>query len=237
MNFRNISNNEPLNGLSLLPIKKETRILWQKQVVFMLLLLLMTPFTNRTMAQVSVSFGYSVSACQTITFNSYASTGNTYNSSCGYSGVYFCGTYSYICGSHYVCTTTCTFGGCCGGYTAYDYCTGYYYYYLINCGISSEQWTFGDGTTAYGSNPTHYYSSPGTYSVNFQATDGCGYSNNTTQLVNVSGPPNAITNNNAPFPMGTNLPLASSTSGGVWSSTSTGVASISSPGVASGVSA
>ncbi|OLE51636.1 MAG: hypothetical protein AUG51_22035 [Acidobacteria bacterium 13_1_20CM_3_53_8] len=40
--------------------------------------------------------------------------------------------------------------------------------------ITSYQWNFGDGSTGTGANPTHTYSSPGTYTVNLIVTDALG---------------------------------------------------------------
>jgi PKD repeat protein len=63
-------------------------------------------------------------------------------------------------------------------------------------------WTFGDGTTAQGSNPSHTYSSSGNYTVTLTATDACGTSNSTSTTLTVC--PNvtlgfSYTNSNTTF--------------------------------------
>lgn len=63
-------------------------------------------------------------------------------------------------------------------------------------------WTFGDGATAQGSNPSHTYSSSGNYTVTLTVTDACGTSNSTSTTLTVC--PNVIlgfnsTSNNNTF--------------------------------------
>ncbi|HEY0179539.1 MAG TPA: protease pro-enzyme activation domain-containing protein [Dokdonella sp.] len=52
--------------------------------------------------------------------------------------------------------------------------------------ISSRAWTFGDGGTSTAANPSHTYTSAGTYSVSLTVTDNGGASNTKTQSVTVS---------------------------------------------------
>lgn len=63
-------------------------------------------------------------------------------------------------------------------------------------------WTFGDGATAQGSNPSHTYSSSGNYTVSLTVTDACGTSNSTSTTLTVC--PNvslgfSYTNSNTTF--------------------------------------
>ena len=77
----------------------------------------------------------------------------------------------------------------------------------LNAGSSvgaglAYNWSFGDGVTAQGSNPSHTYSSAGNYTVTLTATDACGTSNSTTTTLIVC--PNVIlgfssTSNNNTF--------------------------------------
>ena len=57
--------------------------------------------------------------------------------------------------------------------------------------IASYQWSFGDGTTATGANPSHFYATEGTYLVSLTATNVLGCSDTRTQTitVNVIDPP------------------------------------------------
>lgn len=61
-------------------------------------------------------------------------------------------------------------------------------------------WTFGDGATAQGSNPSHTYSSSGNYTVTLTVTDACGTSKSTSTTLtvcpNVVLGFNSISNNN-----------------------------------------
>ncbi len=53
-------------------------------------------------------------------------------------------------------------------------------------GIVSYAWTFGDGATGTGVNPSHTYASAGTYSVKLTVTDGGGLSNSLTKSVTLT---------------------------------------------------
>jgi PKD repeat protein len=53
-------------------------------------------------------------------------------------------------------------------------------------------WTFGDGTTATGSSPSHTFSSPGTYVVGLAVTDTLGNTTNATTVATVS--PTSVSN-------------------------------------------
>jgi len=71
----------------------------------------------------------------------------------------------------------------------------------VGAGLSYN-WTFGDGTTAQGSNPSHSYTSSGNYTVTLTVTDACGTSNSTSTTLTVC--PNvslgfSYTNNNTTF--------------------------------------
>jgi PKD repeat protein len=52
--------------------------------------------------------------------------------------------------------------------------------------IVSYNWTFGDGTTGTGKNPTHSYATPNTYNVTLTVTNDRTLSATTSQLVNVA---------------------------------------------------
>jgi len=62
--------------------------------------------------------------------------------------------------------------------------------------INQWNWTFGDGTSSSSSNPTHIYSTPGTYSVSLTVTSNFGCTASQTQLVTIYDKPvaNYITN-------------------------------------------
>ena len=71
----------------------------------------------------------------------------------------------------------------------------------VGAGLSYN-WTFGDGTTAQGSNPSHSYTSSGNYTVTLTVTDACGTSNSTSTTLTVC--PNvslgfSYTNSNTTF--------------------------------------
>lgn len=55
-----------------------------------------------------------------------------------------------------------------------------------NGAISDYSWTFGDGTTGTGAEPSHVYRAAGTYDVTLTVTDGRGAKASTTQSVSVS---------------------------------------------------
>ncbi len=52
--------------------------------------------------------------------------------------------------------------------------------------IVSYGWQFGDGSTGTGVNPSHSYSSYGSYTVSLTVTDNDGYTDTTTQTVTIS---------------------------------------------------
>jgi PKD repeat protein len=54
-----------------------------------------------------------------------------------------------------------------------------------NDDVSSYEWTFGDGTTATGVNPSHTYDAPGEYTVTLEVTDGDGNTDTVTKTVTV----------------------------------------------------
>ncbi|MGA0303083.1 MAG: PKD domain-containing protein, partial [Schleiferiaceae bacterium] len=71
----------------------------------------------------------------------------------------------------------------------------------VGAGLSYN-WTFGNGTTAQGSNPSHSYTSSGNYTVTLTVTDACGTSNSTSTPLTVC--PNvslgfSYTNSNTTF--------------------------------------
>lgn len=58
--------------------------------------------------------------------------------------------------------------------------------------VISYHWSFGDGDTSNVVNPVHTYANPGTYSVTLTATNDCGTSTKTRDVIIVStGPPTA----------------------------------------------
>ena len=59
--------------------------------------------------------------------------------------------------------------------------------------IASWSWDFGDGSTASAQNPTHKYSSPGTYTVTLTVFDDTGGSNSTQSSILVEQKPIIIT--------------------------------------------
>src|SRR5690606_3198668 len=50
-------------------------------------------------------------------------------------------------------------------------------------GASSYEWDFGDGQTSNDAEPTHIYGAAGSYDITLTATNGCGVSDTTVQLV------------------------------------------------------
>jgi PKD repeat protein/predicted nucleic acid-binding Zn ribbon protein len=55
--------------------------------------------------------------------------------------------------------------------------------------IDSYYWTFGDGSSSYSQNPTHAYSSSGTYTATLKVTDNEGGSNSDSIIIEVSSEP------------------------------------------------
>jgi PKD repeat protein len=97
---------------------------------------------------------------------------------------------------------------------------------------TSWLWDFGDGTTSTGQNPSHTYSTPGTYTVTLTATNAYGSSQTTQSLqawIKVSCCANAlpptltatITNNSNCSCLATTLTL--NWQAGTWGGTKTGV--------------
>ena len=68
--------------------------------------------------------------------------------------------------------------------------------------ISSYSWSFGDGQVSSQANPTHSYSSAGSYSVQLTVTDNDGATNTATTTANITSPSNTAPNAviaNGPF--------------------------------------
>jgi PKD repeat protein len=59
----------------------------------------------------------------------------------------------------------------------------------VNDSIASYSWTFGDGTTATGANPTKAFTAAGTYNVALTVSDLAGLTNTKTQSVSVTAAP------------------------------------------------
>jgi PKD repeat protein len=71
--------------------------------------------------------------------------------------------------------------------------------------IASWSWDFGDGTTSTSQNPTHRYSSGGTYTVTLTVTDGGGATDNTSRPIVVNQPPTASFVHSPKYPTTDNL--------------------------------
>ncbi len=61
---------------------------------------------------------------------------------------------------------------------------------------TSQSWSFGDGATSIGINPSHTYTQNGTFPVTLTANNGCG-ANNFTSSVTIAQPPVASFTSNA----------------------------------------
>ena len=57
----------------------------------------------------------------------------------------------------------------------------------------SFTWDYGDGTTGSGSEASHAYSAPGTFTARVTVDDGHGATTTTTRVVRVTGPPPGVT--------------------------------------------
>lgn len=81
--------------------------------------------------------------------------------------------------------------------------------------IVSLQWDFGDGTASSDANPSHVYTSAGTYSVVLTVTDNHGASSSATTSATVSGDGNQppIANANGPYSASQNVQIAFSSAG------------------------
>ncbi len=55
--------------------------------------------------------------------------------------------------------------------------------------IESHAWDFGDGTTSTTQNPSHTYTSPGTYTITLTVTDEQGTTDTATKTITVTDPP------------------------------------------------
>lgn len=86
--------------------------------------------------------------------------------------------------------------------------------------LATRSWTFGDGGTSTAHNPTHYYSAPGTYTVNLivATTQGCG--DTITKTVTILQSPTVTTGTNPSLCQGQTLSAQLQASGAstyVWS--------------------
>ena len=64
--------------------------------------------------------------------------------------------------------------------------------FLPGNSITSWSWSFGDAATSTSQNPSHTYSSPGTYSVTLTVTIAGGCQATLTKAVSVAGPPSPV---------------------------------------------
>ena len=84
-----------------------------------------------------------------------------------------------------------------------------------NAGVTSYNWSFGDGTTAAGATPTHTYADPGTYTVTLTVTDAAGNTNTDTSTVTVLDTTNPVPNISpaaATTEIGADIPFAANAS-------------------------
>jgi hypothetical protein len=82
--------------------------------------------------------------------------------------------------------------------------------------IVSYDWTFGDGTTGTGVNPTHPYASPNTYTVGLTVTDDDGATGFTSSPVTVTAPPGGTTYASDDFQRTVANGLGTAPTGGAW---------------------
>lgn len=81
--------------------------------------------------------------------------------------------------------------------------------------ITSFNWTFGDGGTSTQQNPTHTYSSPGSYEVTLTTRTGLNYcSQSITKTIEVPEYPYANAGEDEEIPNGWSVPLNGDASGG-----------------------
>jgi hypothetical protein len=103
--------------------------------------------------------------------------------------------------------------GSCGSFTFNKTCQ------ITPSTNSVYLWTFGDGSTSTLQNPTHTYSSPGTYNVSLTVTDLLGCSETTSQTLVYNTPTGSATPSSQTICSGntTNILLSSSTVGTTYS--------------------
>ncbi len=101
---------------------------------------------------------------------------------------------------------TLTFGGACGGGTALIGPDAAFTYTNPSCGVynftktcqttnSTFLWTFGDGTTSTLQNPTHTYTSTGTFTAVLEVTDALGCTRTSSETFTVNFPVASATPN------------------------------------------
>jgi len=71
--------------------------------------------------------------------------------------------------------------------------------------IISWAWSFGDGQTSTQQNPTHTYTTPGTYLATLTVTDGCGFTHSKTMTISISSACTPLTSVNFTTVPATNL--------------------------------
>lgn len=121
---------------------------------------------------------------------------------------------------------TLTFGGACGGGTALLGPDAGFTYTNTSCGVydfsktcqttnSTFLWTFGDGTTSTLQNPSHTYTSTGTFTVVLEVTDALGCTRTASETFTVNFPVATATPNPDAICSGSTTSIAlSSTVGG-----------------------